>query len=124
MAVSAISAGLGGHGLSVNRGAAVGGLRIEASSDIDSVREKGLLAFARDAKKTAWEEKLKQWREEALGAMGLTQDRLDAMPAEQRAAALKLVDEAVKQKIQDAMENAKAQGKAGVSVPQFVDMKV
>ncbi len=122
MAVSGVSGGVVGYGMAVNRGAAVGNTRIESSSDLDSVREKGLVAFARDAKKTAWEEKLKQWREEAMGAMGLTQDRLDAMPGEQRAAALKLVDDAVKQKIQDALESARAQGKSGVSVPQFVDV--
>jgi hypothetical protein len=124
MTISGISGGFAGYGMSVNRGSAVGAPKIESNSDLDSVREKGLLAFSRDAKKTAWEEKLKQWREEAMGAMGLTQDRLDTMPSEQRSAALKLVDDAVKQKIQDAMENAKAQGKSSVSVPQFVDVSV
>ena len=124
MTISGVSGGYAGYGMAVNRGAALGGPKLESNSDLDSVREKGLLAFARDAKKTAWEEKLKQWRDEAMGAMGLTEDRLNAMPAEQRSAALKLVDEAVKQKIQDAMENAKAQGKSGVSVPQFVDVSV
>jgi hypothetical protein len=123
MTISDIS-GYAGYGMSVNRGASIGAPKLESNSDLDSVREKGLLAFSRDAKKSAWEEKLKQWREEAMGAMGLTPERLDAMPAEQRSAALKLVDDAVKQKIQDAMENAKAQGAAGVSVPQFVDMSV
>ena len=122
MSVSGVSGSFVGYGMAVNRGAAVGNPKIESNSDLDSVREKGLVAFARDAKKTAWEEKLKQWREEAMGAMGLTQDRLDAMPGEQRAAALKLVDDAVKQKIQDALESARAQGKSGVSVPQFVDV--
>ena len=122
MAVSGVSGGSAGYGMSVHRGNAVGGAKIESSSDRDSIREKGLVAFARDAKKTAWEEKLKQWREEAMGAMGLTQTRLDAMPAEQRSAALKLVDDAVRQKIQEAMEGAKAQSKSGVAVPQFVDI--
>ena len=122
MTISGISGGFAGYGMSVNRGAAIGVPKIESNSDLDSVREKGLLAFARDSKKSAWEEKLKQWREEAMGAMGLTEDRLNAMPAEQRGAALKLVDEAVKQKIQEAMENAKVQSKSGVSVPQFVDV--
>ena len=121
MAISGVSGGIGGYGMSVGRGSAVGA-KVESNSDLDSVREKGLLAFARDAKKTAWEEKLKQWREEAMGAMGLSEDRLAAMPAEQRAAAMKLVDDAVKQRIQDAMESAKAQGKSGVSAPQFVDI--
>ena len=124
MTISGISAGGGGYGMSVNRGSAIGASKIESSSDLDSVREKGLVAFARDAKKTAWEEKLKQWREEAMAAMGLTQDRLDAMSAEQRGAAMQLVDDAVKQKIKDAMESAKVQGKSDVSVPRFVDMSV
>jgi hypothetical protein len=110
--------------MNVGRGLAVGGIKTEARSDVDSVREKGLVAFARDAKKTAWEEKLKQWREEAMKAMGLTSERLDAMPPEQRSAALKMVEEAVQQKIKDAMESARKQGKDGVSVPQFVDMSV
>jgi isopropylmalate/homocitrate/citramalate synthase len=123
MTISGISGGYSGYG-NVGRGSAVGGPKIEARSDVDSVREKGLVAFARDAKKTAWEEKLKQWREEAMKAMGLTQDRLDAMPPEQRSAALKMVEEAVQQKIKDAMESARKQGKDGVSVPQFVDMSV
>jgi D-mannonate dehydratase len=100
------------------------GSRSKRRATWTSVREKGLVAFARDAKKTAWEEKLKQWREEAMKAMGLTQDRLDAMPPEQRSAALKMVEEAVQQKIKDAMESARKQGKDGVSVPQFVDMSV
>jgi D-mannonate dehydratase len=124
MTISGISGGYSGYGMNVGRGSAVGGIKIEAQSDLDSVREKGLVAFARDAKKTAWEEKLKQWREEAMKAMGLTQDRLDAMPPEQRSAALKMVEEAVQQKIKDAMESARKQGKDGVSVPQFVDMSV
>jgi isopropylmalate/homocitrate/citramalate synthase len=124
MAISGIGGGFSGYGMNVGRGSAVGGVKIEAKTDVDSVREKGLVAFARDAKKTAWEEKLKQWREEAMKAMGLTQDRLDAMSPEQRSGALKMVEEAVQQKIKDAMESAKKQGKDGVSVPQFVDMSV
>lgn len=124
MTISGISGGYPGYGMNVGRGSAVGGPKVEARSDVDSVREKGLVAFARDAKKTAWEEKLKQWREEAMKAMGLTQERLDAMPSEQRSAALKMVEEAVQQKIKDAMESARKQGKDGVSVPQFVDMSV
>ena len=124
MAISGIGGGFSGYGMNVASGSAVGGTKTEARTDIDSVREKGLVAFARDAKKTAWEEKLKQWREEAMKAMGLTQDRLDAMPPEQRTAALKMVEEAVQQKIKDAMESARKQGKDGVSVPQFVDMSV
>jgi hypothetical protein len=124
MTISGISGGYSGYGMNVGRGLAVGGIKTEARSDVDSVREKGLVAFARDAKKTAWEEKLKQWREEAMKAMGLTSERLDAMPPEQRSAALKMVEEAVQQKIKDAMESARKQGKDGVSVPQFVDMSV
>ncbi len=124
MTISGISGGYSGYGMNVGRGPVVGGPKVEARSDVDSVREKGLVAFARDAKKTAWEEKLKQWREEAMKGMGLTQERLDAMPSEQRSAALKMVEEAVQQKIKDAMESARKQGKDGVSVPQFVDMSV
>lgn len=124
MAISGIAGGYSGYGMNVGRGSAIGGIKTEAQTDADSVREKGLVAFARDAKKTAWEEKLKQWREEAMKAMGLSQDRLDAMPPEQRTAALKMVEEAVQQKIKDAMESARKQGKDGVSVPQFVDMSV
>jgi hypothetical protein len=124
MTISGVSGGYSGWGMNVASGQAVGGAKIESRSDIDSVKEKGLLAFAKDAKKNAWEEKLRQWHEDAMKSMGLTQDRLDAMSPEQRSAALKQIDEMVKQKIHEAMENAKAQGKDGVSVPQFVDMSV
>src|ERR1700754_4154054 len=105
MAISGISGGYSGYGMNVAGGTSVGKIKTEAQSDIDSVREKGLVAFARDAKKTAWEEKLKKWREEAMQALGLTPERLDAMPPEQRTAALKMVEEAVQQKIKDAMES-------------------
>jgi len=124
MAISGVSGGVAGYGMSIGRGSAVGGLKVESNSDLDSVREKGLVAFARDAKKTAWEEKLKQWRAEAMSGMGLSEDRLSAMSAEQRSAANALIDDAVKQRIRDAMESAKAQGKSGVAVPQFVDLSV
>jgi len=124
MVISGVSGGAAGYGMNIGRGSAVGGTKTESNSDIDSVREKGLLAFARDAKKTAWEEKLKQWRAEAMSAMGLSEDRLSTMSAEQRSAANKLIDDAVKQRIHDAMENAKAQGKSGVAVPQFVDLSI
>ena len=124
MAISGISGGASGFGMNVGRGNAVGGIKIESGGDLDSIREKGLVAFARDAKKTAWEEKLKQWRAEAMGAMGLSEDRLSAMSAEQRSAANKLIDDAVRKRIHETMENAKAQNKDGVSVPQFVDLSV
>jgi hypothetical protein len=34
------------------------------------------VAFAKEAKKDAWEEKLKQWKAEAMKNMGLTEESL------------------------------------------------
>jgi hypothetical protein len=97
---------------------------MEAARDLDKVRDKGLVAFAKEAKKDAWEEKLKRWKEEAMKGMGLTETSLAAMDPNQRTAALQQIDEAVKAKIKEAMEGAKAQAKSGVAVPNFVDLSV
>ena len=95
---------------------------LDAATDLDKVRDKGLVAFAKEAKKDAWEEKLKKWKEEAMKNMGLTEDKLAAMSPDQRTDALQQIDAAVKAKIKDAMEGAKAQAKNGLAVPNFVDM--
>jgi hypothetical protein len=97
---------------------------LDAASDLDKVRDKGLVAFAKEAKKDAWEEKLKQWKAEAMKNMGLTEESLAAMTPDQRVGAQQQIDEAVKGKIKEAMEGAKAQAKSGVAVPNFVDLSV
>lgn len=97
---------------------------LEGASDLDKVRDKGLVAFAKEAKKDAWEEKLKQWKAEAMKNAGLTEESLAAMSPDQRTQALQQIDEAVKAKIKEAMDGAKAQAKNGLAVPNFVDMSV
>lgn len=105
-------------------------VRIDAgeTSDVAKVREKGLTAFAKEAKAQAWAEKLKRWRDEAMQAMGLTQEKLDAMSPEDRARALQQVDDYVRRKIDEAMQLAREEAKRkgeplGLSgVPQFVDL--
>jgi hypothetical protein len=97
---------------------------LDAASDLDKVRDKGLVAFAKEAKKDAWEEKLKQWKAEAMKNMGLTEGSLAAMTPDQRVGAQQQIDEAVKGKIKEAMDGAKAQAKNGVAVPNFVDLSV
>ena len=96
-------------------------------SDIDKVREKGLTAFAKEAKAEAMAEKVRRWREEAMKAMGLTQEKLDAMSPEERAKAMQQIDEYVRRKIDEAMQAAREEAKCkgqplgGTGVPQFVD---
>lgn len=97
---------------------------LDAASDLDKVRDKGLVAFAKEAKKDAWEEKLKQWKAEAMKNSGLTEESLAAMSPDQRTSALQQIDEAVKAKIKEAMDGAKAQAKNGMAVPNFVDLSV
>lgn len=98
------------------------------SSDVDKVREKGLTAFAKQAKAEAWAEKVKRWRDEAMKAMGLTQEKLDAMSPEARAKAMQRIDDYVRGKIDEAMEAAREEAKrkgqplGGTAVPQFVDI--
>lgn len=93
-----------------------------AASDLETVRSKGLLAFAADAKKEAWVEKLKLWREQAMKAMGLSDDRMGAMSADERSTALQQVNAMVEARVKDAMDSAKAQAKNGLAVPNFVDL--
>jgi tryptophanyl-tRNA synthetase len=94
------------------------------------VRKDGLLTFAKNAKKEAWLEKLRQWREEAMKAMGLTDEKLAAMSPEAQAKALQQVEEAVQRKIKEAMELAREEGKRRggpkdqMNVPQFIDFSV
>jgi len=82
------------------------------------------LSAAKEAKKDAWEEKLKQWKAEAMKNMGLTEDRMAAMSPDQRTEALQQIREAVQAKIKEAMDGAKAQAKSGLAVPNFVDFSV
>ncbi len=99
-----------------------------SNSDVDAVREKGLTAFAKQAKAEAWAEKVRKWRDEAMKAMGLTQEKLDAMSPEDRAKAMQQVDEYVRRKIDEAMQAAREEAKrkgeplGGTGVPQFVDL--
>ena len=97
---------------------------MEPVSDLDKVHDKGLVAFAKEAKKDAWEEKLKAWKEEAMKNMGLTEQGMAAMSPDQRADALQQIKGAVQAKIKEAMEGAKAQAKSGLAVPNFVDFSV
>lgn len=123
MAISGIS---GGYSMwsPVSVASAKGSTPLEAASDLDKVRDKGLVAFAKEAKKDAWEEKLKQWKAEAMKNAGLTEESLAAMSPDQRTAALQQIDEAVKSRIKEAMDGAKAQAKSGMAVPNFVDFSV
>ena len=123
MTISGIS---GGYSMwsPVSAASAKGSTSMEAASDLDKVRDKGLVAFAKEAKKTAWEEKLKEWKAEAMKNAGLTEESLAAMGPDQRTAALQQIDEAVKARVKDAMDGAKAQAKSGLAVPNFVDFSV
>lgn len=123
MAISGIS---GGYSMwsPVGAASAMGASPLEAASDLDKVRDKGLVAFAKEAKKDAWEEKLKQWKAEAMKSTGLTEDRLAAMSPDQRTDALQQIRDMVQAKIKEAMDGAKAQAKSGLAVPNFVDMSV
>lgn len=100
------------------------------TSDLEAVRKDGLLTFAKNAKKEAWLEKLRQWREEAMKSRGLTEEKLASMAPEARTKALQQVEDAVQRKIQDALEAAREEGKrkgdqgGQVNVPQFVDLSV
>ncbi len=124
MAISGISGGGYSTWSPVTAASALGTSPLEAATDLDKVRDKGLVAFAKEAKKDAWEEKLKEWKEQAMKNMGLTEERMAAMSPDQRADALQQIREAVQGKIKEAMESAKAQAKSGVPVPNFVDMSV
>ena len=100
------------------------------ASDLEAVRKDGLLTFAKNAKKEAWLEKLRQWREEAMKSLGLTNEKLASMAQEARTRALQQVEDAVQHRIQDALEAAREESKrkgdqgGQVNVPQFVDLSV
>jgi len=123
MAISGISGGYSTWS-PVSAASALGASPMEAVSDLDKVRDKGLVAFAKEAKKDAWEEKLKQWKEEAMKNMGLTAESMAAMTPDQRTDAMLQIRDAVQAKIKEAMEGAKAQAKSGLAVPNFVDFSV
>lgn len=128
MSVSGV--GGGGWAAYAARGLNQIGVKTEADSDVAAVRKDGLTTFAKNAKKEAWLEKLRQWREEAMKAMGLTDEKLAAMAPEARTKALQQVEEAVQRKIKEAMELAREEGKRKggetdkISVPQFIDFSV
>jgi hypothetical protein len=124
MSISGISGGGYSSWSPVGAAAATAASPLEGASDLDKVRDKGLVAFAKEAKKDAWEEKLKQWKAEAMKNAGLTEESLAAMTPDQRVGAMQQIDEAVKGRIKEAMEGAKAQAKSGVAVPNFVDLSV
>ena len=128
MSVSGI--GGGGWAAYAARGLNMVGVAADGDADIAAVRKDGLTTFAKNVKKEAWLEKLRQWREEAMKSLGLTDAKLAAMGPEARTKALQQVEEAVQRKIKDAMEQAQEEGKrkgaetGQVSVPQFVDLSV
>lgn len=128
MSISGLGGGFSAFAaMGVNHLRGRGGEDVEG--DVAAVRKDGLTAFAKNAKKEAWEEKLKQWRAEVLGAMGLTEDRLAAMAPDARAQIERQIEEAVQRKIQDAMDAAQEEGKrkaqqGQISMPQFVDISV
>lgn len=128
MSVSGI--GGGGWAAYAARGLNTIGVKTEADGDVAAVRKDGLTTFAKNVKKEAWLEKLRQWREEAMKSLGLTDAKLAAMGPEARTKALQQVEEAVQRKVKEAMELAKEEGKrkgaenGGMSVPQFVDLSV
>ena len=128
MSVSGIAGG--GWAAYAARGLNTVGVATDGDADIAAVRKDGLTTFARNVKKEAWLEKLRQWREEAMKSLGLTDAKLAAMGPEARTKALAQVEEAVQRKIKDAMEAAQEEGKrksaetGQVSVPQFVDFSV
>ncbi|MDR6627585.1 hypothetical protein [Caulobacter segnis] len=125
-------AGIGGGGWAAYaaRGLNKVGVASEGEGDIAAVRKDGLTTFAKNAKKEAWLEKLRQWREEAMKAMGLTEEKLASMSSEARSNALRQIEEAVQRKIKEAMELAREEGKrkggenGQMSVPQFIDFSV
>jgi hypothetical protein len=123
MAISGISSGYSNWS-PIAAASAKSSTPLDAASDLDKVRDKGLVAFAKEAKKDAWEEKLKAWKAEAMKNMGVTEEGLAAMSPDQRTDTLQKIDEAVKSKIKDAMDGAKAQAKNGLAVPNFVDFSV
>ncbi|MCK5909095.1 MAG: hypothetical protein KAG62_04020, partial [Caulobacter sp.] len=80
------------------------------TSDLEAVRKDGLLTFAKNAKKEAWLEKLRQWREEAMKSLGLTDEKLASMAPEARTKALQQVEDAVQRRVKDALETAREEG--------------
>ena len=63
--------------------------------DFAAIREKGFRAFVEDLQ----EEKLEKMRQEILAAMGLSDEALEEMPAEQRAAIEKLVAQEIQARL-------------------------
>lgn len=73
-----------------------------AQTDMDFIRENGFAAYAKEVEKR----KMEEMREEILARMGLSEEDLDKMPAEQRAA----IEDLITQEIQRRMQaNAEAE---------------
>jgi hypothetical protein len=71
-------------------------------SDLEFIREKGFAAYAEEVEKR----KMEEMREKILAKMGLSEEDLDKMPAEQRAA----IEDLIAQEIQRRMQaNAEAE---------------
>ena len=68
----------------------------QPKSDLDIVREKGFTAYAKEVE----ERKREELREKILNRMGLSEEDLDKMPAEQRAA----IEDLIAQEIQRRMQ--------------------
>lgn len=63
--------------------------------DLAAIREKGFSAFVEDMQK----QKMEELRKEILAAMGLTEEALKEMPADQRAAIEKIVAEEIRRRL-------------------------
>jgi len=69
-------------------------------SDLDIVREKGFTAYAKEVE----ERKREELREKILNRMGLTEEDLKKMPAEQRAAIEDLIAQEIQRRMQASAE--------------------
>lgn len=80
--------------------------------DLEAIREQGFRAFAEDLEKR----KLERLREKILSAMGLNEQALEEMPAEQRAAVEKIVAREIQRRLAatDAVENGGQAGPSGL----------
>ena len=69
-------------------------------TDLDIVREKGFTAYAKEVE----ERKREELREKILNRMGLSEEDLEKMPAEQRAAIEDLIAQEIQRRMQASAE--------------------
>ncbi|PKR52894.1 hypothetical protein [Thalassospira marina] len=65
------------------------------SDEVNKIRETGFMAYVKDIE----EQKIKEMREKILQSMGLDEEKLAAMPADQRAALEKSISERIQQQL-------------------------